>query len=46
MNKFNPNFYLDAKDDAEMIQKAVDVAKECGEIIHEKILSILSRPTV
>ncbi|MBE6649789.1 MAG: hypothetical protein E7613_00610 [Ruminococcaceae bacterium] len=31
MNKFNPNFYLDAKDDAEMIQKAVDAAKECGE---------------
>lgn len=31
MEKFNPNFYLDAADDSEMIQAAVDAAKEFGE---------------
>lgn len=31
MNRFNPNFYVNAKDDAEMIQSAVDAASECGE---------------
>jgi|GEM_PF-441136 len=31
MNRFDPNYYLDAKDDAEMIQAAVDAAAESGE---------------
>jgi len=31
MERFNPNFYLNAADDAEMIQLAVDAAAECGE---------------
>ena len=31
MSKFNPNFYMDAADDAEMIQKAVDKAAKTGE---------------
>lgn len=31
MNKFNPNFYKDLKDDSAMIQAAVDAAKDSGE---------------
>lgn len=31
MNRFDPNFYINAKDDAEMIQSAVDAARKSGE---------------
>ncbi|MEA4823831.1 MAG: glycosyl hydrolase family 28 protein [Clostridiaceae bacterium] len=31
MTRFDPNFYLDAASDAEMIQRAVDAAAETGE---------------
>ncbi len=31
MTRFDPNYYTSAKDDAQMIQSAVDAAAECGE---------------
>ncbi len=31
MTRFDPNFYVNAKDDAEMIQLALDAASKCGE---------------
>ena len=33
MNKFNPNFYKDLKDDSAMIQAAVDAAKDTGDVV-------------